>query len=288
VPSRPPSKITAKNHTSLAEIPISWEPVPQEFIHGRHVGYRVTYQDVSIGDLPAYFEPVMCIDIGNENTSMILRDLEPLVVYKITVAAISNQGPGPKGVTFGETCRCYKHLTTNWRNYPPYVDLKSLSSPGVIIPRLLEEVINECCGECRAHGKSELDFSRSGNNGTSEQNRSEYLLENIDNQTDFSFPVNGYKLQNSYRGGLEYSPFVESAGVAFLTFQDSSDAKHAMFVTLEACWPVVVLSLVMAYIAGLIMWLLDTKSNNQHFPTSFIHGAWEGVWWAFVSMTTVG
>ena len=148
-----------------------------------------------------------------------------------------------------ETCRCYKHLTTNWRNYPPYVDLKSLSSPGVII-------INECCGECRAHGKSELDFSCSGNNGTSEQNRSEYLLENIDNQTDFSFPVNGYKLQNSYRGGLEYSPFVESAGVAFLTFQDSSDAKHAMFVTLEACWPVVVLSLVMAYIAGLIMWLL--------------------------------
>ena len=43
----------------------------------------------------------MCIDVGNENTSMILRDLEPLVVYKITVAAISNQGPGPKGVTFG-------------------------------------------------------------------------------------------------------------------------------------------------------------------------------------------
>ena len=155
-----------------------------------------------------------------------------------------------------ETCRCHKHLTTNWRNYPPYVNLMSLSSPGVIIPRLLEEVINECCGECHAHGKSELDFSRSGNNGTSEQNRSEYLLENIDNQTDFSFPVNGYRLQNSYRGGLGYSPFVESAGVAFLTFQDSSDAKHAMFVTLEACWPVVVLSLVMAYIAGLIMWLL--------------------------------
>ena len=51
--------------------------------------------------LVPYFEPVMSIDVGNEKTSMILRDLEPLVVYKITVAAISNQGPGPKGVTFG-------------------------------------------------------------------------------------------------------------------------------------------------------------------------------------------
>ena len=43
-----------------------------------------------------YFEPVMSIDVGNENTSMILRDLEPLVVYKITVAAISNLDLDPK------------------------------------------------------------------------------------------------------------------------------------------------------------------------------------------------
>ena len=44
--------------------------------------------------------------------------------------------------------------------------------------------------------------------------------------------------------------------MAFLTFQDSSGVKHAMFVTLIACWPVVVLSLMMAYNAGLIIWLL--------------------------------
>ena len=100
-PSRSPSKITAQNHTSLTEIPVSWEPVPQEFIHGRHVGYRVTYQAVSIGDLPAYFEPVMSLDVGTGNSSILLQNLEPLVVYKITVAAISNKGPGPEGVTYG-------------------------------------------------------------------------------------------------------------------------------------------------------------------------------------------
>ena len=42
------------------------------------------------------------------------------------------------------------------------------------------------------------------------------------------------------------------------------------------------------FIIRFFIYLKDTRSNNQHFPTSFIHGAWEGVWWAFVSMTTVG
>ena len=47
------------------------------------------------------FEPVKSLDVGNGNTSLILRNLQPLVVYRITVAAISNKGPGPEGVTFG-------------------------------------------------------------------------------------------------------------------------------------------------------------------------------------------
>lgn len=61
----------------------------------------MTFQAVSIGDLPVEFEPVITKDVGNAVTSMILRNLKPLVVYRITVAAISNKGPGPAGITFG-------------------------------------------------------------------------------------------------------------------------------------------------------------------------------------------
>ena len=32
----------------------------------------------------------------------------------------------------------------------------------------------------------------------------------------------------------------------------------------------------------------DTRKNKDEFPVSFIQGSWEGFWWAFVSMTTVG
>lgn len=155
-----------------------------------------------------------------------------------------------------ETCRCRPHLTTNWRNYPPYVNLSSLSSPGIIIPKLLTGVISECCGQCLAHGESKLDFTRNGNNEIAQQNSSENFLRNIDGQTDFSFPVIGYKLQDSYKGGLGYAPFVESAGVAFVVYTDTSGVKDAMFDALIACWPVVVIPVVMAYIAGVLVWLL--------------------------------
>lgn len=101
VPSRPPSNIRAQNRTSLTIIPIFWDPIPQEFTHGRLVGYRVTYQAVAIGDLPVEFEPLISQDVGHAATFMTLEKLEPLVVYRITVAAISNKGPGPQGVTFG-------------------------------------------------------------------------------------------------------------------------------------------------------------------------------------------
>lgn len=32
----------------------------------------------------------------------------------------------------------------------------------------------------------------------------------------------------------------------------------------------------------------DTYWNPDEFPRSFFKGTWEGFWWAFVSMTTVG
>ena len=155
-----------------------------------------------------------------------------------------------------ETCRCRPHLTTNWKNYPPYVNLTSLKTPGIIIPFLLVKVIDQCCGNCSEHGLSKLDFRRNGNNGIAQQNTTGDLLHNINDQTDFSFPVIGYKLQDSYKGGLGYAPFVESAGVAFVVYTDTSVFTNTMFAALLACWPVVVIPLVMAYIAGVMVWML--------------------------------
>ena len=35
-------------------------------------------------------------------------------------------------------------------------------------------------------------------------------------------------------------------------------------------------------------YLQDTGMNTEEFPRGFIRGCFEGFWWAFISMTTVG
>ena len=104
--------------------------------------------------------------------------------------------------------------------------------------------------------RSQLDFKLNGNNQTAQQTTDEHLRENIDNQTDFSFPVIGFKLQDSYKGGLGYSPFVESGGVAFVVYTDISGVTDVMFSALLACWPVVLVPFIMAYVAGVCIWML--------------------------------
>ena len=40
--------------------------------------------------------------------------------------------------------------------------------------------------------------------------------------------------------------------------------------------------------SGFVMWLCETWHNSDQFPRSFISGLFEGFWWSFISMTTVG
>ncbi|ELU07101.1 hypothetical protein CAPTEDRAFT_188994 [Capitella teleta] len=53
-------------------------------------------------------------------------------------------------------------------------------------------------------------------------------------------------------------------------------------------WPLLILILLGAGYSGIIIWLLDRLWNPANFPKPFIRGFWEGFWWAFVTMTTVG
>ncbi|XP_066917843.1 uncharacterized protein [Clytia hemisphaerica] len=53
-------------------------------------------------------------------------------------------------------------------------------------------------------------------------------------------------------------------------------------------WPLFVTALSMAVLAGVIIWISEQWSNEEHFQKEFPRGAFEGFWWAYVSMTTVG
>lgn len=53
-------------------------------------------------------------------------------------------------------------------------------------------------------------------------------------------------------------------------------------------YTLVVVALSFCVVAGFIAWFLETWSNADEFPRPFLIGWFEGFWWSFVSMTTVG
>ena len=59
--------------------------------------------------------------------------------------------------------------------------------------------------------------------------------------------------------------------------------KHCQFNTLRYC-----VSFACKRSANYAHFLQDRRKNPMDFPPSFIKGAWQGFWWAFVTMTTVG
>ena len=160
-----------------------------------------------------------------------------------------------------ETCHCESRLTTSWRRYEPYVKVTDDGKPGQIIPKVLQSMVQDCCGQCYNNNNNNtvLDFTKNGNNEPSGTNTSRSLLESMDVSTDFTFPVYGNKFQDSYRGGYGYIPVIESAGVAFIVYPEVSTTQTTMFNSLIRCLPVLLLPIVTACVAGIIMWMLVSR-----------------------------
>ncbi len=72
--------------------------------------------------------------------------------------------------------------------------------------------------------------------------------------------------------------------------------KHDRRSVMSSFWRVVVqpLSVVMGLILGIlvivgvVIWLAERKKNAEHFSQRWIPGIGDGIWWAVVTMTTVG
>lgn len=101
VPSQPPEALVTIDRTSPRSLNVTWNPVPQEFMHGTLTGYTVTYQRMKVGDITREEEPVKSVPVGPNVTSKLLTDLDPYVQYKVSVSASTAKGEGPKTFAFG-------------------------------------------------------------------------------------------------------------------------------------------------------------------------------------------
>ena len=170
---------------------------------------------------------------------------------------------------------CEGQLIASWWSRSPYISIESNGKAKGLFKEILELILAECCNNC-----TKLEFSSPYNDSA----EVEQLADK--DKTDFALPLYGAKGQTKLRKN-PFLPIVESPGIAFF-IKEQPPSSSPLLQSLGGSWPILVITLLLAALSGVIMWFLDTVHNPHEFPHSFISGAWEGFWWAFITMTTVG
>ncbi|KAL9964497.1 hypothetical protein ACROYT_G028146 [Oculina patagonica] len=106
------------------------------------------------------------------------------------------------------------------------------------------------------------------------------------NKVHFAAPI--FEPINRQYSEFPFLKLVDYPGTEFITTEEDTNKLKVVLDTVLKSWPLFAVTLILTAIAGVIEWALDTYWNSEEFPRSFIKGSWDGFWWSFISMTTVG
>ena len=101
-----PSSISFTNVRST-EITVHWNALPEQYVNGRLLGYRVYFQKTthSSSSVPSNTSSV---NVTYPNTtSVILTELNPGQRYRIYVSAFTSKGEGPRSYGYHVTTGGY-------------------------------------------------------------------------------------------------------------------------------------------------------------------------------------
>ena len=141
----------------------------------------------------------------------------------------------------------------------------------------ISDMLRRCCGPCAKYHRTDLTIPLSESNMTEIQN------------SDIVFPIPAQSKLIEDLHGFRYIPLFDVPSAFYITLQASEEQLTKDMI--DGClsnWPLLIICLLLALIAGFVAWILETWSNDEEFPRCFPLGLWEGFWWSFVSMTTVG
>ncbi|KAL9951840.1 hypothetical protein ACROYT_G044575 [Oculina patagonica] len=276
-------KMKAVNHGSPTDITITWDK-PRDEVLNQLTHYHVAYETISMGGRPVVNSTQASLNVSADSQKVSLKDLATYTTYKITVKPVMKDDKVEnKKVIFAKTCRCPHLMLANWIPSPPdVIQRRSGSEPRGLIPELLAHMLQESCGTCFNYKTWNISYT---------VNTTESITDpDTRVKVDFRFPVRAAVGKTTYRGFHSYVPLITVPGVALMT-RKSTPAAYARDVghSVLACWPIFAVSIVLAVLTGVIIWFAESESNGEQFFTYQFHkGVVEGIWWSFVTMTTVG
>lgn len=159
---------------------------------------------------------------------------------------------------FVATCRCFKTLSTNYWNYEPYTNVSKSNPNGGFFPYLLDMVTLSCCQTCLEHGTSEVDYFKDGEGNAAEKSSDIAVKGSLTLETDYSFPMYGYNGQTEYSRYYGFAGMVQAVGTVFFTLKPdySAQQSNALIQSIWSIMPFLAIAVLLAIIAGIIMWAL--------------------------------
>ncbi|XP_065672675.1 uncharacterized protein LOC101238360 [Hydra vulgaris] len=179
---------------------------------------------------------------------------------------------------------CKKSITISYFSMPPFTDDNTFSKNywpfEAILTQIISAGLSQCCGNCLQIVFNKVD------------NRSQLTDVNTKIKSDIVFPMFTQGAPNRVNTTRSPStiPIIKLSTAMFITTLSIPPQLFArdVLIAIYNLWPLFGVSIMLAFTSGVVMWYLDTWYNKEQLPRRFIPGSFEGFWWAFVSMTTVG
>ncbi|XP_074637643.1 uncharacterized protein LOC141895646 isoform X2 [Acropora palmata] len=123
-------------------------------------------------------------------------------------------------------------------------------------------------------------------------NTSDEMIQLIkDKEVDLAFPFQAEaeeKLKNISYATLIRAYVAKGSSLIVNTKECQAESREQLMTSITSQWPILACIILLSGISGVIIWLLEHRTNKSQFSNSFTAGSPEGFWWAVVSLTTVG
>ena len=167
---------------------------------------------------------------------------------------------------------CNKTVTLSYMEMQPFTSRAQINKTIWAGDGLLQQIISvalaECCGNC-----INIKYRYM-------HNRTELISINNKNNSDILLPIFSQGQLHQFNSTLPMMniPIIQLTSAMFIIKSSISATLFAREVAMAIIdiWPLLGVAILMAFAAGVAIWIIDTWWNKEHFPRRFVTGAFEG------------
>jgi len=127
------------------------------------------------------------------------------------------------------------------------------------MPELIENITSICCGLCNEE-ETVVDYISNADGTPGFKDTREELRQNISDSIDFTFPIMASPKDKKYPGGFAFVPVVETTIREYVNYDYNFQDSNESYIT-GTVIGIMLIAMSLAYIAGVIMWLLVRKMS---------------------------